>query len=360
MPAIQKPIFNTIWASEGGMSVPDLDQILTGWVDNQFPPSEVANFLQNKIETAISYLYQVGIPTWDNLTQYRVNSFAQKDGIVYLSKTENVDKDPSITPNSDWRVAFDAFGASDDLRLEVGRIVNSDGYLRHYVKKSDPVMDARAKAPSFEADVGTPDTARGYSFKQYPTTGLFNVGGDLLLSSGGVVNGRIKNTPPTLEMNDDTLVTTALLKKVIDQLEKKTQIPVGWSVITKNPKPPSDPAQLGYGVWVQDVQGRALVGVSNSTSVSDPEWIKDPDSQFGEYTKVLTKANLPSGQIPIRLETWVHGDDASGAGAILTSDRNYANGTQYPKNSWAELGGEDEPLSIVQPSQTKYIWTRVS
>lgn len=327
---------------------------------NQFPPSDITNFQMNKVESAISYLYQMGIAEWDEEVEYQENSLAlnKVDGLVYRSKTVNKNKAPQMS-QADWVVAFDRFGASDDLRSTLNKILNQDGYLTFYVTKSNPLMSGIATAPSFKAAVGNPSQSTGYGFTNYETTGIFSTGGDLLLSAGGVVNGRIKKDAPTLEMNDNTLVTTALLKKVIDEIKVSTQLPIGMSIITKNKENPA--TYLGYGTWVPDLQGKALVGVNTAAGSDAPNWVKYADSTSGDsYTTKLAVENLPSFRAPILLNTWVGGDDASESGAILTANRQYRNGTQYPDKSYADFNGENIPFSNVQPSQTKFIWTRTA
>lgn len=360
MAKINKPDYTTLWASEGNVTAPSLNQTLSGWQMNQFPPSGVTNYQVNKIETTLAYLYQMGIPEWTDKVEYQPNSLAlhPTNGLVYRSKTVNKAKNP-MTSGTDWGVAFDSFGASNDIRTEVVKIMGTDGYVPYYVKKSDPVMDSTAKAPAFRANVGAPSGSVGFHFANYLTTGIFSQGGDLLLSSGGVVNGRIKSIAPTVEMNDNTLVTTALLKKVIDEIKVATQLPIGMSIISANKANPA--TYLGYGTWVQDLQGKALVGVMANAGTDIPDWIKYVDSTSGDsYTTKLDVKNLPSFRAPLLLNTWVGGDDASEAGAILTSNRNYRSGTQLPDKSFADFQGENLPFSNVQPSQTKFIWTRTA
>lgn len=359
MVAIVKPDFENVWATEGGIGAPDVSQILAGWKQNQFPPSEISNFLQNKVETAIQYIYQVGIPDWDAKIEYQKASLVKFSGKHYLAKEVNKDKRPDqSTPN--WTIAFDAYGASNDLRDIVAQIMGVDGYIPFYVRKSDPVMTSKAKAPSYEADV---NSTGGFKFKGYDSGVVCN-GGDLIFMTDGVTQGRIKVAPPTLEMNDETLVTTALLKKVVDDLMKRTQIPVGWSVVTNNPKPPSDKDQLGYGTWVQDVQGKALVGVSAENAINVPEWTKDPDSMFGEYEHTQTIAELP------RHRDTFPADDQLIEQFDLERNTNLV-GRRYDATStigkdygsgWAYLPfvGESKPFNVVQPSQTKFIWTRTA
>lgn len=355
-----KPDFTNVWATQGNLVAPSLNQLLSGWQQNQFPPSGVTNYQMNKVESAISYIFQMGIPEWTAEVEYQINSLAlhPTNGLVYRAKTINKAKNP-MTSGTDWAVAFDQFGASNDLRTELTKIMTVDGYLGYYVKKSDPVMTGVAKAPAFRAGVGAPAGNTGFQFENYNTTGMYSQGGDLLFSANGIVNGRIKSIAPTLEMNDNTLVTTALLKKVIDEIKVATQLPIGMSIISSNKANPS--TYLGYGTWIQDLQGKALVGVMANAGTDMPDWVKYVDSTSGDsYTTKLSAENLPSFRAPILLQTWVGGDDASEAGAILTSNRNYRTGTQYPDKSFADFKGENLPFSNVQPSQTKYIWTRTA
>lgn len=360
MAKIQKPDFTTLWASQGNVQAPDISQVLSGWQLNQFPPSNVTNYQMNKVESAIAYLFQMGISEWTDKIEFQPNSLAMhpKDGLVYRSKTVNKGKDPQ-TSGTDWAIAFDKYGASEDLRQEVIKIMSQDGYLPFYVKVSDPIMNGPAKAPAFRANVGAPSGAVGYGFANYLTTGMFSQGGDLLLAAGGNVQGRIKSVPPTLEMNDNTLVTTALLKKVIEEIKIASQLPVGMSIISNNKANPS--TYLGYGTWVQDMQGKALVGVVSNAGTDMPDWVKYVDSTSGDsYTTKLDVKNLPSFRANILLNTWVGGDDASGEGAILTANREWRSGTQMPDKSYADFQGENLPFSNVQPSQTKFIWTRTA
>lgn len=359
MVAIVKPDFENIWASEGGVTPPTLEQILSGWKQNQFPPSEISNYLQKRVDSAIAYLFQNGLSEWDKKIEYQKSSLVKFGDKHYISKVVNTNKTPS-TENSYWRIAFDEYGASNDLREELSKIMGVDGYVPYYVKKSDPVMLGKAKAPSFEADVGI---TKGYSFKGYQS-GVYCLGGDLHFTSGGVTNGRIKNTPPTLEMNDDTLVTTALLNKVIEQIKKDTQIPIGWSVITTNKKPPSDKDQLGYGTWKLDVQGRALVGATDSTAINAPEWTMDADSQHGEYEHTVTIAELPRHRMSFPADDQLiesfdleRNKDLQGRGydAKSSQESKWASGWAF-----TNYVGEGKPMNVVQPSQVKFIWTRIA
>lgn len=351
------PSLEDLWASEGGMKEVDSNKYKEGWRLHEFPPSEVVNFLQNKVEEAIAWIIQNGLPEWLPKMEYKLGSFTTHGGHLWKStKDKNIGSKP-IEGSQDWKIAFDNFGSAASVRAIVDKIINDEGFLKLYVSKANPVMTATAIAPSFQALSGL---LQGFYFKEYPTTNITCVGGDLILSAGGVSNGRVKKDKPTLEMNDNTLVTTELLNKVVADLVKRTQIPVGYTLITNNKKPPSEKDQLGYGTWELDLQGRTPVGVSTAATESVPEWVKDVDSKEGEYSRRITDKNLPPFRARLMLNKWVHGDDASGAGAILTADRNVRSDTQYPWESYADYQGENLPFDVVQPSQTKYFWTRIA
>ena len=55
-------------------------------------------------------------------------------------------KIPTIQTNI-WQVAFVSFSDFVDYTEKVNAITDEDGFVKHYVKKSDPVMNAEAKAP---------------------------------------------------------------------------------------------------------------------------------------------------------------------------------------------------------------------
>jgi len=351
------PNLEDLWASEGGMKEVDSNKYKEGWKLHEFPPSEVVNFLQNKIEEAVAWIIQNGFPEWLPKMEYKVGSYAAEGGLIWKStKANNIGNKPEAA-STYWKIAFDNFGDAAAVKVIVDQIVDKEGYLKLYVSKARPVMDSMAFAPAFQALAGL---TSGFNFKEYPKTSVVCVGGDLVLNAEGVANGRIKKAKPTLEMNDNTLVTTELLNKVVADIVKKTQIPVGYTLITNNKKPPSDKDQLGYGSWELDLQGRVPVGVSTAATESVPDWAKDVDSKEGEYARKLTAKNLPPFRARLMLNKWVGSDDASEAGAILTANRNVRSDTQYPWESFADFQGENLPFDVVQPSQTKYFWTRIA
>jgi len=126
-----KPDFSAVWASLGDNTKPVDSYITNGW-ESVKPPRQYFNWLDNRQDSAIAYLYQSGIPEWDALTDYEggagVNSYTQgSDGKVYRCLADNGPnvvsigaKDPTNPLNSAfWTVAFVEKSAFDSLASTV-------------------------------------------------------------------------------------------------------------------------------------------------------------------------------------------------------------------------------------------------
>lgn len=101
MADIQKPDMSSVWASGGAILTPSTAKIETGWTA-EIPPHQWENYVQNRQDNAIAYLFQKGIPEWDATTEYQANkSFVQYAGVIYKAKTLNTNKQPNTNP-SDW------------------------------------------------------------------------------------------------------------------------------------------------------------------------------------------------------------------------------------------------------------------
>lgn len=115
MPYVSKPTsINEIWASGGITSQPTNLKISQGWTV-EIPPYQFFNWSQNRTDAFTAHVNQMGIPVWDNATEYQINkSHVQgSDGNIYKAKTTNTDKDPTNVLNSPhWGLAFDIYGSS--------------------------------------------------------------------------------------------------------------------------------------------------------------------------------------------------------------------------------------------------------
>ena len=344
---LTKPNTKLMWSSQGDRAEPTSDKQLEGWVQ-EIPPHEMENWVQYKQDLAIKYLYQEGIPEWDSSFEYNTTSYVKYSGVIYKLKPEaevpNTAKQPDVETTS-WEIAFEPYGTSSPLAEEIRKIKELEGYLSLYVSKANPVMDGIATAPEFQA---TP--LGGFTFQNTGTdTGMF-------LNSNNEPEFRINNIPkavvknsPSIASNDNTVVTTAMLRQFEIGLQDRL-MPVGISIITQDSRNPRD--YLGFGSWQRDLEGKALVGVTTDVTSNSPDWVKTVNREFGEYT---TTVSIPT-------DGWAKdGEDikTSVSGRLVVGT-----GDQEIKEILESLTQTSVPqtktVDIVQKSQTKFIWTRLS
>lgn len=102
MAIIVKPDMSNIWASGGAIIAPSPAKVQTGWTP-EIPPHQWENWVQNRQDEAISYLFQRGIAEWDATTEYSANgSFVQWNGKTYKAIANSINVPPSNT--SSWKV----------------------------------------------------------------------------------------------------------------------------------------------------------------------------------------------------------------------------------------------------------------
>ncbi len=362
---ISKPDMQNIWAEAGAISVPPSADISEGWVVEK-PPFEEANFVENRQDTGIAYLFQEGIGEWDSYTSYVTNSVVKHLGVVYKSLGANTDKQPDVFP-ANWAIAFDSYGSADQVQQELDALILDDDPFPQYVKEAGAIFTSRAESTSFSADGGLPtgnDSDVGFTFDLEGDTGTFKDGSDIVTMLNGVEKLRIKPSPVLLE-NSNAPVTMADLKVFWQQF---VQIKVDDFLFTDKAyaTPTEVNADRGYGVWVKHAEGRAIVGHSSSTSNAIPDWVKTSGTVFGSYDTTLTTENLPahkhttfdmygSSSIPL-----IGNSSLPSTVCIGTVDS-----AQYTANATPMQTGDagltsPESVNNVQPSIVVYIWKRVA
>lgn len=345
-----KPDTKLLWASEGNKATPTIDKQLEGW-NQEIPPSEIENWIQYKQDLAIKYLYQEGIPEWDSSFEYNTTSYTKYNGVIYKLKegaeVPNTNKQPDVETTS-WEIAFEPYGSSLPLAEEIRKIKEFEGYLTLYVSKVNPVMDGVAIAPEFQAT-----SEGGHTFQDTGTdTGMFlNENNEPEFRVNNVPKATVRNTP-SLTSEDSTLVTTAMLKDFKTQIFNSV-LPVGISIITQDPRNPSE--YLGFGSWDRDLEGRALVGYSSDVTANTPDWKKQVNNVFGSDTHTLTLEETP-----------VHSHNivniAGGAGLPdtgITVGATDGDGSGDNNYRTTAVGG-NQPHNIVSMSKVKIIWTRTA
>lgn len=349
-----KPNTKLMWASQGNRAEPTSDKQLEGWVQ-EIPPHEMENWVQYKQDLAIKYLYQEGIPEWDSSFEYSTTSYVKYNGVIYKLKSgaevPNTGKQPDVETTS-WEIAFEPYGASAPIAEEIRKIKELEGYLSLYVSKANPVMNGIATAPEFQAT-----STGGHTFQGAGAdTGMF-------LNGNNEPEFRINNSPkavvrnnPSLTDNDNTIVTMAMLQQFKADMFN-VQFPVGISIITQDPRNPSE--YLGFGSWQRDLEGRALVGFSSDVTANTPDWKKVVNRTFGSDTHTLTVAETPahdhtSGEYKYILRST--GQNTAASLGPTAGEPDLSSSGIVPLSP---VGG-NEPHNITQSSKVKFIWTRIT
>lgn len=90
-----RPDYTYKWASGGMVATPTTGKIQEGWVV-QKPPVQYWNYIENRQDQAISYLYQQGIPEWTAAIEYQSgSSFVTYGGDIYVSIQTGTNKNPA-------------------------------------------------------------------------------------------------------------------------------------------------------------------------------------------------------------------------------------------------------------------------
>ena len=343
-----KPNTKLMWASQGNRAEPTSDKQLEGWVQ-EIPPHEMENWVQYKQDLAIKYLYQEGIPEWDSSFEFNTTSYVKYNGVIYKLKeaaeVPNINKQPDIETTS-WEIAFEPYGASSPLAEEIRKIKEIEGYLSLYVSKANPVMTGIAIAPEFQATA-----SGGHTFQNTGTdTGLFlNDNNEPEFKVNNVTKATIRNAP-SIATSDTTVVTTAMLQQFKTDMFN-TVLPIGISIITQDPRNPSE--YLGFGSWERDLQGKALVGVTTDITSASPDWTKTVNREYGVYENNLT---IPYTGWSVKEGPYL--DKPSQKGVLVAGSGNFEITEEV--ESLAHINASQTILqNNVFPSKTKFIWTRV-
>lgn len=330
MTVVNKPDMNYgMWAENGNIEIPSSEKVEEGWVIEK-PLNEQMNWLQNRSDKMLQYLNQRGISEWDIRTDYPINAFVAHFGKVYQAISQNTDRDPTLHTDI-WEVAFVSYEDFKNYSDKIDKIEDEDGYLKHYVRKSQPEMDAPSKGVAY--------------YNKTANTGLSFEGETPQID----INGTVVATFSNGKHNPKDVVT-------FEQLAIATQgYKVGDIYITTGAGAPYD--RLGYGSWERFGEGRTLVGLTTSVSNQTPEWAKTVETEFGEYEHQLTIPEMPSHRHKLK-HGRNNGSTDDDAGTIATDTDKWSN--QYIPDSTQEAVGGDLPHNNVQPSIVVHFWRRTA
>lgn len=324
MPILNKPDMNYgVWAEGGNIEIPSSEKVEEGWVIEK-PLNETMNWLQNRQDRMLQYINERGIPEWDSRTQYPLDAFVARSGVIYKAISPNTDNDPTLHTTI-WNIAFVSHSDFIDYAEKIDSIENDEGYLGLYVSKANPIMDAPSKGVSYNNK--TSDT--GLSFTEDVAV-IKKQGQSVAEFSGGT--------------NPKDVVTHEQLALALQTFK------VGDIYTTTVNEYPS--VRLGYGVWERFAEGRTLVGFSTSVSNSIPEWVKTEGGSSGTYNNTVS----------FPYDGW----DVDGL-SIKTSSQGVlvvGSGFKEKEETLESLNQPREDLikeiSNVQPSIVVYFWKRTA
>lgn len=359
------------WASAGNVAIPSTEKTAEGWIE-EIPPSELANFIENRQDEAIAYLMQQGIAEWLNNLEYQPSSRIQYAGVVYKALSVNINQQPNTSP-AIWQPAFDEFGAAQDVQDAFDDFIAQDDPFPQYTKENDAILTGDTQAERLELDVlnvrkATPSVGnpKGVVFGDLQTTGFYQATDDkVAYQQAGVITANMPSASavPT-STNDKTLATMEWVRSFISD----AIYPVGGLYTTTVN---ADPATLlGFGAWQRFAEGRTLVGFSSDVTSATPDWVKAVGNTFGEYATVLSVAQMPSHKHGIVLSHETGGVvDASGYPRLDVTPPFETHLSSEPDGSVANLDGSGNPLlseggsqphNNVQPSIVVFIWRRTA
>ena len=115
---IIRPNFGTVWAASGEKLSPTEIKIQGGWI-KEMMPYQYQNFLQNRVDNAITYLLQKGVPEWDASQEYTSNkSVVTYSGQMYMALTTNTNVLPTVTAS--WKRLTTTLGANGAIPVAFG------------------------------------------------------------------------------------------------------------------------------------------------------------------------------------------------------------------------------------------------
>ena len=131
MAKITKPDMTYVWASGGSKTAPSNVKIQTGWIVEK-PEFEKMNWVQNRQDGSLAYLFQMGVPEWDSAVEYQYSatykSYVQRNGLVYKALQVGTNKDPA-SEAAYWAVAFDDEAAAATVQTNLNTHITNYGTL---------------------------------------------------------------------------------------------------------------------------------------------------------------------------------------------------------------------------------------
>lgn len=115
---VTKPVYGDVWANTGEKLAPDSAKIATGWIQEMMP-YQYENFLQNRADTAITYLLQKGVAEWSSDQEYIANkSVVTYSSNLYIATVNSTNVLPTV--NTSWRKLTVTIGTNGAIPVSFG------------------------------------------------------------------------------------------------------------------------------------------------------------------------------------------------------------------------------------------------
>lgn len=115
---VTKPVYGDVWANTGEKLAPDSAKIATGWIQEMMP-YQYENFLQNRADTAITYLLQKGVAEWSSDQEYIANkSVVTYGGQLYMATATTTNVLPTVVAS--WKRLTISFGVNGAVPISFG------------------------------------------------------------------------------------------------------------------------------------------------------------------------------------------------------------------------------------------------
>jgi len=165
--------------------------LLRGWGIvgvNENPTKQDFNALAFTATQLIAYIHQMGVPEWDNAQEFNIDSFTNRNGILFRSKTDaNIGNDPETDDGTNWSGLDAAYGTVAEMKLanpQVGQKASTRSYYAPIVIFANPYAGGGAyiaAAPQAFDTYGDHEAANGniwvlqtedeYNTRQYGVKG---------------------------------------------------------------------------------------------------------------------------------------------------------------------------------------------
>lgn len=158
---------NEIFASDAkDGEIVDFPNIKRGWGVTEnlgfIPPMEYFNAAFNRVDKSLAYQLQRGVGEWDKDLEYPIGAVVSLNGIIYIAKTQNTNKNPSENK-------------------EIWHVIASEEWCEQTFLNKDDKIDAYNKTESDEKFVAKTDIATEDS------AGIFKVTNEITGSRSDVV-----------------------------------------------------------------------------------------------------------------------------------------------------------------------------